>query len=47
MKTFKEIFKQAFLMSFFSIVSISGIVLINNVTKNKIMFQKEKEKKKY
>ncbi|WP_187308779.1 hypothetical protein [Buchnera aphidicola] len=47
MKIFKKILKHAFLMTFFSIISIGGTVLINNITKNKIMNQKEKEKKKY
>ncbi|QIQ41725.1 MAG: electron transport complex subunit RsxG [Buchnera aphidicola (Microlophium carnosum)] len=46
MKIFKKIFKHAFLISFFSIISISGTVFINDITKNKIISQREKEKKK-
>ncbi|WAI11882.1 MAG: hypothetical protein OW721_00595 [Buchnera aphidicola (Macrosiphum albifrons)] len=47
MKIFKEILKNAFLMSMFSILFIFGTMLVNNITKNKIICQKEKEKKKY
>ncbi|ADP66512.1 nitrogen fixation protein [Buchnera aphidicola str. TLW03 (Acyrthosiphon pisum)] len=46
MKALKKILKHACLMSLFSIISIAGITLINNITKNKIINQKEQEKKK-
>ncbi|QCI20856.1 electron transport complex subunit RsxG [Buchnera aphidicola (Hyperomyzus lactucae)] len=45
MKKYHEIFKNAFLISFFYTISITSIVYINNITKNQIVFQKEKEKK--
>jgi len=45
MKKLKEILKNAFLISLFSTISISFTVLIHDITKNKIIHQKEKEKK--
>ncbi|CAL4326179.1 electron transport complex subunit RsxG [Buchnera aphidicola] len=45
MKTRKKILKNAFLISLFSTVCVAGTVLINSITKNKIIYQKEQEKK--
>jgi electron transport complex protein RnfG len=44
MRKYQKILKNAFLISFFSTVSIASIVYINNITKNKIIYQQEKEK---
>lgn len=44
MKKFQKILKNAFLISLFSTISIAGTVIINNITKNKIIHQIEKEK---
>jgi len=44
MKRFKEILKNAFLISLFSTISIAFTVLIHDITENKIIYQKEKEK---
>lgn len=40
----KKILKNAFLISFFSIISISSTIFINKITKSKIILQKEKER---
>ncbi|QCI20270.1 electron transport complex subunit RsxG [Buchnera aphidicola (Brachycaudus cardui)] len=45
MKKKNKILKNAFLISLFSTVCVAGTVLINHITKNKIILQKEEEKK--
>lgn len=45
MKISYKILKNAFLISFFSTVCIASTIFINDITKNKIIDQKEKEKK--
>ncbi|QCI19698.1 MAG: electron transport complex subunit RsxG [Buchnera aphidicola (Brevicoryne brassicae)] len=42
---FKKILKNAFLISFFSVISISSTIFINKITKIKIASQKEEERK--
>ncbi|QCI15808.1 electron transport complex subunit RsxG [Buchnera aphidicola] len=44
MKKYQKILQSAFLISFFSTISIASVVYINSITKNKIINQQEQEK---